>query len=119
VAYVAGLPFDDFAITPGQGYFVACASGFDWLWQGYPIQTSVHLNLAVGWNLVSVPYPTTYTAQSLLAAIAAQSGSCSEVDRWGASGWEAYVAGLPFDDFAIVPNQGYFVACSAASTFTP
>jgi hypothetical protein len=79
----------------------------------------VPLNLAVGWNLLSVPYPTTYTAQSLLAAITAQSGSCSEVDRWGASGWEAYVDGLPFDDFAIAPNQGYFVACSAASTFTP
>jgi hypothetical protein len=119
VAYVAGLPFDDFAITPGQGYFVACTTGFDWQWQGYPIQTSVPLNLAVGWNLLSVPYPTTYTAQSLLAAITADGGSCSEVDRWGASGWEAYVEGLPFDDFAIAPNQGYFVACSAASTFTP
>jgi hypothetical protein len=119
VGYLDGMGFGDFAITPGHGYFVACNTAFTWQWQGYPLQVSVPVTLAVGWNLMSVPYPTTYMAQSLLDAIAADGGSCSEVDRWGLSGWVGYLDGMGFGDFAIAPDQGYFVDCTTSSTFTP
>jgi len=36
-----------------------------------------------------------------------------------AGGWEAHVKDLPFNDFEIVPNEGYFVKCTQASGFIP
>jgi uncharacterized repeat protein (TIGR02543 family) len=119
VGYLDGMGFDDFAVSPGQGYFVACTTVFDWHLQGHSIQSSVPVPLAVGWNLMSVPYPTTYMAQSLLDAIAADGGSCTEVDQWGLTGWVGYLDGMGFDEFAIAPDQGYFVNCTTSGTFTP
>jgi uncharacterized repeat protein (TIGR02543 family) len=119
VGYLDGMGFDDFAVTPGQGYFVACTTVFDWTLRGHSIQSSVPVTLAVGWNLVGVPYPTTYMAQSLLDAIAADGGSCTEVDQWGLSGWVGYLDGMGFDEFGIAPDQGYFANCTTSSTFTP
>jgi uncharacterized repeat protein (TIGR02543 family) len=117
--YLDGMGFDDFAITPGHSYFVACTTAFDWLLQGSPFQASVPATLGVGRNLLSVPYPTSYMAQSLLDAIVADGGNCTEVDQWGVSGWDGYLDDMGFDDFAIAPDQGYFVNCTTASTFTP
>jgi hypothetical protein len=67
-----------------------------------------------------VPYPATgYTAQSLLEAIAAQGAACSEFDRWLNGGWDAHIKDLPFNDFDVRPDEGYFVKCSQAGAFTP
>ena len=69
---------------------------------------------------MSVPHPPSlYTAQTLLNAIAAQAGACSEIDRWRFGGWDAHINGLPFNDFSVEPDKGYFVKCSQPSTFTP
>ena len=119
-AHINGLPFNDFDITLGQGYFLKCSGTVTWRLQGYEVTAPLPLALQAGWNLLAVPYPTSgHTAQSLLDAITAQGGSCGEIDRWLNGGWDAHVGGLPFNNFAIQPDGGYFVKCSQASTFTP
>ena len=76
--------------------------------------------LQSGWNLIGVPYSQMgYTAQSLLDGIATQGGACSEVDRWLNGGWDAHIDNLPFNDFVIDPEKGYFIKCSQGSTFVP
>ena len=69
---------------------------------------------------MSIPYSASgYQAQSLLQAIAAQGGSCSEVDHWRNAGWESYHLVLGGTNFSIASEEGYFVQCAVTSTFTP
>jgi hypothetical protein len=119
-AHIDGLPFNDFAIEPGNGYFLKCTTAGQWTLEGYAFTVGEPIALQPGWNLIGVPHPvSSYTAQSLLDAIAGQGGACSEVDRWLNGGWDANINGLPFNDFAIEPDQGYFVRCSQTSVFAP
>ena len=119
-SYLDGWGFNDFVIVPGQSYFVNCTNSFDWQLQGHALSTGVPVALEIGWNLLSVPYPATgYQAQSLLDAVAADGGNCSEIDQWLLGGWDSYLDGWGFNDFDILPEQGYFLLCSTSSTFTP
>jgi hypothetical protein len=116
-AFIAGLPFNNFSIELGRGYFLRCTTALDFRVRGFELTSGVPLALTPGWNLVGIPYPPDfYSASTLLAAIALQGGECSEVDRWQNGGWSAYV-GLPFNDFAIEADKGYFLRCSQSSTF--
>jgi uncharacterized repeat protein (TIGR01451 family) len=55
----------------------------------------------------------------LLEGIVAQGGACTEVNRWLNGGWNAYLQGLPFNNFAIQEGAGYFLRCSQSSTYVP
>ena len=117
-AHINNLPFNDFAVEPGKGYFLKCTANSQWTFDGHALTTGVPLTLQSGWNLVGMPYPAAgYTAQSLLDAIASQGGECSEVDRWLNGGWDAHINNLPFNDFVIEPDKGYFLKCSLSSVF--
>lgn len=119
-AHVNGLPFNNFPIDLGQGYFAKCSLASAWTLSGWSLAAGVPTTLQPGWNLVSVPYPESgYMAQSVLDGINAQGGNCTEIDRWRNGGWDAHLNGLPFNNFSIAPDQGYFVKCSQASTFVP
>ena len=117
-AYVRGLPFNNFALAPGSGFFCKCTKPSVWSLTGYPIQQAGVIQLNAGWNLISISHSAApLTAQSLIAGINAQGGNCSEVDRWLNGGWNAYSAGLPFNNFAIESGQGYFVKCATSSSY--
>jgi len=134
-AHMNGLPFNDFPIEVGQAYFVRVTAPTVWTIPVRPVssfgQTSIAsleagdaLSLKAGWNLISVPLgpdgqPRFYTASSLLQAINAQGGSVTQVVRWYAGGWQAYLAGLPLNDFPIQPGRGYFLRATAPSTWVP
>lgn len=119
-AHINGLPFNDFDILAGQGYFVKCSAPGTWTVEGQAVTSGVPLSLSAGWNLVGVPYPASgYTAQSLLDGVEAQGGACTEIDRWLNGGWDAHIDGLPFNDFPIETDEGYFLRCTQNSTFTP
>ena len=119
-SYLDGWGFNDFVIVPGQSYFVNCLNPFNWQLQGHALSAGVPVALEIGWNLLSVPYAATgYQAQSLLDAMAADGGNCGEIDQWLNGGWDGYLDGWGFNDFDILPNQGYFLLCSTSSTFTP
>jgi len=118
--HISGLPFNNYDIDLGVGYFIRCDSSSGWNYQGENLVEVVSISLQPSWNLISVPYPlVTYTAQSLLDDINSQGGNCTEVNRWLNGGWDPYVYGLPFNDFSIDANQGYFIHCSSASNFLP
>ena len=114
-AHVRGLPFNNFALTLGPGFFFKCAQSSVWSLTGYPLQQASTINLATGWNLISIPYSSTpLTAEDLLAGINAQGGNCLEVDCWLNGGWSAHIGGLPSNNFAIENGKGYFVKCSVS-----
>ncbi len=121
VPHVLGMSFP-FPITMGKGYFVLCDQPSTWIQQGIRLSSGVTISLSPGYNLISIPHPETgYDAIGLLAAINSHEGSCSEIHHWLNGGWESYYLGLPpeFGNFNILPYEGYFVRCSATSSFTP
>ena len=119
-AHINNLPFNDFAVEPGKGYFLKCTATSQWTLEGFAFAAAVPVALRPGWNLIGLPHPQSgYTAQSMLDAIAAQDGTCSEVDRWLNGGWDAHIGGLPFNNFVVAPDRGYFVKCSQGTTFVP
>jgi hypothetical protein len=78
------------------------------------------VELYAGWNLIGLPRLSgPLTAEGLLVGIEAQGGACSEVDRWLNGGWDAHIKGLPFNDFELTSDQGYFVKCTQHSFYTP
>lgn len=118
--YSAGLPFGIFNIELGEGYFVKCAQAVAWDLEGSPLASSVVVNLSPGWNLVGIPEPLQYYgAQSLLDGIETQGGACSDIVRWENGGWITHSDHLPYQDFTILPNEGYFIRCSTPLAFDP
>jgi hypothetical protein len=119
-AYIRGLPFNGFSLAPGAGFLFKCAQASVWSLTGYPIQQPNTFTLDAGWNLIAIPYSSTpLTAASLLAGINAQGGTGLEVDRWLNGEWSVYTNGSPLTDFAIENGKGYFVKCSASSSYVP
>ena len=104
-------------IEVGEGYFAKVDGTAVWGVLGTTLSPGITIELTAGWNLVSFPHDVAFTAESLGAEINSQGGSCVEVDRWYAGGWDSHIFGLPFNDFAIEPGKGYFVKCQSASTF--
>jgi hypothetical protein len=115
-----GLPFNLFGISLGEGYFVRCSQNSDWTLEGSKLTAGVSLNLVPGWNLVGIPYPPQgLTAQAVLDGVNGQGGSCQEIVRWINGGWESHPDKLPFNNFVILPTEGYFIRCTASSVYTP
>jgi hypothetical protein len=115
---LCGLPSNDFSVEIGGGYFAKSESSVTWVFTGTAYAGQFALALSPGWNLGSLPAGTNYTAEQLGDDINAQGGSCTEIDRWYAGGWDSHVIDLPFNDFAIEPGKGYFIKCDQASVFT-
>ena len=86
---------------------------------GYALQQAAAITRNTGWNLLALPVSAPLTASGLLADINAQGGACTEIDRWWNGGWNAFIGGLPFNNFAIENGRGYFVKCAAPSTYVP
>ncbi len=120
-AHYLSLPnTNNFNISLGLGYFVRCTASRTATLDGTPLTSGVGLSLASGWNAVGVPYPSGYTAQSLLEAINGGTGACSEIDRWYQNAWNAHYFDIPgTNNFTLGQDAGYFVRCSQSSTFNP
>ena len=119
-AYVRPLPFNDYVLELGKGYFVRTTSASTWTRTGRALPNPLPIALNVGWNLVGFPkLPRAMTAQDILNGIESQGGACSEMDRWLYGGWETFVKGLPFNNFSINNAEGYFIRCTQSSTYTP
>jgi hypothetical protein len=117
--HICGLPFNNFAIDVGTGYFVKSTAVSTWTVGGFKISDPVPLDLEIGWNSVSIPHSGAYSAESLCDEITNQGVTALEIDRWYAGGWQGHICGLPFNDFAIEPGKGYFVKAGSAGQVTP
>ncbi|MCP4363325.1 MAG: hypothetical protein GY796_35445, partial [Chloroflexi bacterium] len=118
-SHIDGMPFNNFTIEMGHGYFVECTGFGSWDLPGTTLSSSVALSIQASWNLIAIPYSSGYTAQTLLDALNSQGNTCTEVDRWQSGGWDSHIDGLPFNDFTIEVDEGYFVSCSSGGSFTP
>ncbi|MBI5305488.1 MAG: fibronectin type III domain-containing protein [Chloroflexi bacterium] len=119
-SHVIGLPFNDFPIQQGMGYFLKCNKANTWSYQGTGLTQGIPLSLFTGWNLVGVPYaPSAQTAESLTDGMNTQGGNCPEADRWLNGGWDSHLNNVSFNDFAIEANKGYFVKCTQPSAYVP
>jgi hypothetical protein len=111
---------NNFSVNLAIGYFVRCTASRSFTMEGTALTTGVSLSLVSGWNSVGVPYPSGFTAQSLLQGINNAGGNCSEIDRWYQNAWNAHYFNIPgTNNFALEQNAGYFVRCSQTSTFNP
>ena len=119
-AHVRDLPFNNFALELGRGYFIRTSGASTWTRTGTPPSSPLPVELYPGWNLISTPKLTcSPLAEDVLVGIAAQGGACGEIDRWYAGNWQGHIKGLGFNNFAIVTDQGYFVKCTQRSTYVP
>ena len=107
IQYEANLSTVDPAITPALNKVTIY----------YNLTSS--LTLQASWNLITLPLQPAapYTPESLLLALNAQGGNCTDIDRWVAGGWESHHLGFPFGTFPITMGEGYFVLCTQTSTF--
>jgi len=113
-AHIDGQSFNDFDIAAGEGYFLRCNEHSEWLIQGMDFLEEVTHQLSAGWNLIGMPHPAEYyDAQSLLDKYNSEGATCTEVDRWLNGGWNAHIDGIGFNNFAIEPDQGYFLKCTS------
>ena len=119
-SHLLGFTFNQFPVVMGDGYFVRCSQSSTWVQEGSLLANGVVVNLVPGWNLVGFPYPEQgYKAEGILDAVNAQGGNCSEIDHWVNGGWLSHLLGFTFNDFDILPTEGYFIRCSASSSFVP
>ncbi len=120
-AYVRPLPFNDFVLELGKGYFVRTTSASTWTRTGRVLPNPLPITLNVGWNLVGFPkLPRAMTALDILNGIQSQTGACPEMDRWSNGGWSSFLKVLPlFNNFSISNTEGYFIRCTQSSTYTP
>ncbi|GEM_PF-3404321 len=76
----------------------------------------VNMSFSHGWNLITVPVDTSWTAESLGQNIE----ECTTVALYNAStqSFLTHVVGVPHDDFPIMDGKGYFVYVNNDNTFT-
>ena len=112
-----GLPFGDYAIKMGTGYFLHANKFFTWSMRGTKVIPPSELKLSYGWNGKTLPINQCYTAESLMQEINRQGGFTTVIMRWDGSGWEVHGLGLPFGDFPIEQGQGYFFYSNRRATY--
>ncbi len=121
--YLPGLPFGNFGIQPRQPYFLrATCSSVLRLPAGFRIAPAGVITLMAGWNFVALPGPVEgLTATAACEQITAQGGVVGEIARWAADvgNWTTHICGLPFGDFALRPEEGYFIRSQANSMWNP
>src|SRR3989344_5110457 len=77
-------------------------------------QNGYCFGLKQGWNLISIPLVTNYTAESLLDEIKNEGGDCNSIQKWDGSGWQTHPYKARFNDFGIIGEDGYFIYCNSA-----
>jgi hypothetical protein len=48
-----------------------------------------------------------------------QGGECTELYRWLGNGWDGHFRGIPYNDFDLTSDGGYFVKCALPITYVP
>ncbi len=117
--HLCGVPTNAFGLELGSGYFVRNNATSVWNLKGAAVTQPVSLALHSGWNAISIPHTGAYTAASLCNEIISQGALAIEIDRWQNGGWSGHLCGLPFDDFPIERQRGYFLFVNSTGVVTP
>lgn len=114
-AWLADFPDEkDFAIEPGRGYFlrlVASPVNNSLMLPDVPLTQGVSVDLATGFNLISIPFATPaagYDAKGLAEAMD-PAGTVSSIQAWDA-GYQAWLSDFPDEkSFPIDATSEYFI----------
>ncbi len=121
--HLRGLPFGDFEIASGEPYFLrSTRRSLLRLEAGVGVAQSEVITLTTGWNFVALPRTAgVMTAEAACEQIVALGGALDEINRWDANvgNWAGHICGLPFGDFEMTPDEGYFIKSQADSTWRP
>ena len=120
LCYDGAPPANNFVLELGQGYFIQADPASAWYRTGTAPSSPLPLQLDPTWTLIGLPkLPAPMSAEDLLEEATSQGGACSDLYRWKDGRWEGHVRDLPFNDFALSNDTGYFVKCASAATYTP
>ena len=110
-SYVYSAPADfDFAIEPGEGYYIWSSTSVYFTLKGTLVPASDTVELVSGWNLVGFSQMRGIMASELLANTA----GCVAYAITGldplTGEYFSYVLGAPADfDFEVTPGMGYYI----------
>ncbi|MBI5116472.1 putative metal-binding motif-containing protein, partial [Candidatus Poribacteria bacterium] len=119
--HICGLPFNNFDVYSGKGYFIRSSASGQWAQQGCDIPSPLEICLLVGYNSISLPrWVEDMNAEDLCAFINSTGGDVDRVIRYNtATGmYETHICGLPFNNFMINPGVAYFVRSRSAHCFS-
>lgn len=104
---------EDYNLLPGRGYFIKSLNSADASLSGNKFLESVPIDLANGWNLISVQAPDSdYTAESFIDFCVNNGITCDTVSRYDSGLYDSVVKtdGVMYgNDFNVVSLRGYFV----------
>jgi aminopeptidase YwaD len=115
VTHVMGIPYNEFPIQDGVGYFVYVTSD-SYLNVTGPSIASVNISLYTQWNLIGWYKETSTIASSLGAAL----HDCTTICMYNATtgSYTTHVVGIPYNDFSITQGMGLFIYTTSNSYWT-
>jgi len=92
----------------GAYYFSVIAEDLSGSTQQSHVRTIYRFCLSQGWNLITIPLQSNYTASSLSREIGK---TCDSIVEWNplTQAYSSHPAGTFIDDFPILPQQGFFI----------
>lgn len=114
LTHVVGIPYNDFAIENGVGYFIYATTDSIFVAIGPAIETS-SVDLYAGWDMIGWYHDYDTTAESLGSNIE----GCTVVTMYDASTqmFTTHVVGIPYNDFQVTAGMGTFIYVTAPSTW--
>ena len=113
--HVTGIPYNDFPIVDGVGYFAYVTGESHLNVTGVSID-SVNVPLYIHWNLIGWYKETVTNASSLGAALQ----DCTTICKYDAvtGSYTTHVVGIPYNDFSITRGMGVFIYVTSGSYWT-
>ncbi len=130
-AHIYQLPFNNFSISEGNGYFVkvdqlSLAKMLKLL--GYENVKYLQYRLTSGWNYVSIPQKMMNSlgktnSEDICKSVSGQGGNVQTVAQWKSGrskdDWKEYTCGSKIGKFQIKAGQGYMIRMSNSITWEP
>ena len=106
ITHVMGIPYNDFPILDGVGYFIY-VTGASTLATPGPSITSVNVPIYAQWNIIGWYDETATNASSLGNAL----HNCTTICMYDATAesYTTYVVGIPYNNFPITKGMGLFI----------
>jgi len=113
--HVVGIPYNDFSLVGGVGYFVYVTGDCFLNVTGVCIE-SVNVSLYMGWNLIGWFSEIGTNASSLGAVL----HGCTTICMYDAvtGFYVTHVVGIPYNDFLITSGMGLFIYVTSDSYWT-
>lgn len=104
--HVVGIPYNDFPIVDGSGYFANCNNESNLSIPDLSI-TSVNVSIYEDWNIVGWYHDYATTAESLGENITGTTVVC--MFNGGTQTYKTHVVDIPHNDFTIERGMGVFI----------